>query len=206
MKQLTKDQLKLISNAFGIPIDHLRAIIRVECSGGGFNNDDTLKIQFEPSWFHKYLETYKIPHTYSFTLKERGIKEYTISANGKTLTNGIENQKGEYEDYNIALSIHKESAMLATSYGMGQTMGFNFKACGFAKVEHMVNSYQENESNQVIGMCNFIQNNMKLYKAVKEADWRTVSYIYNGPLCEQEPFNYVRKLKEEHALIIKQNG
>ena len=87
----------------------------------------------------------------------------------------------EYKRYLKAAEIDEECAMLATSWGMGQCMGFNYKACGYNSVKAFVNAMYESERNQLLAMCNFIKSNQKMYKALQNKDFKTFASIYNGP-------------------------
>lgn len=195
MKKLTLDQINSICASFGIEKEALRTIIRVECSGDGFNEDGSLKIQFEPLWFARYLKQFGIPYQME-VISINGRDEYNISAKSIKFSNGIETQSQEYEAFNKACLIHKEAAMLSTSFGMGQIMGFNHKAAGYATAEHMVIDFKNSEMFHVIGMVRFMRANKNLWAAFKSKNWDRVAFYYNG--AAYKSMKYDTKLAAEY--------
>jgi len=49
------DKIKEISNQFSFDWRVIAAFIEVETGGKGFNSDGKIMIQFEPSWFKRYV-------------------------------------------------------------------------------------------------------------------------------------------------------
>lgn len=178
---ISKNDITQIANSVGLDYPRLMAFISVESGGKGFNDDGKIVIQFEPTWFHKYLDHFKIPHTYSSVLNTDGKKEYVIQAGDKRIQNGVQGQLAEWNSFNTAFAIHPESAMLATSIGLMQVMGFNFSDCGYPSVNAMYDSFKKGEYQQIQGGANFIKSNAGLYQALRNKDWAKVAYYYNGP-------------------------
>lgn len=165
-KELTKEDKANLSKKFDISIPLIDTVLEVESSGSGFQNG-RIKIQFEPYWF----------------------KHYT----GHRIANGVETQSKEWEAYNYAKTLDAHSAMLSTSWGLGQIMGFNFKKAGYPDVESMVESFIESEYEQLYGMLSFIKFNRAMYNALKMQIWHVFAYHYNGELYKK--FNYDEKLE-----------
>lgn len=165
--KITDQQVKDLAAAFGFPLSAVRAFIKVESSGNGFVNGK-ITIQFEPHIFKRYTK--------------------------KVINNGVEGQTKEWEAFNQAWKIDPQATMLSTSFGMGQIMGFNHKAAGFATVGAMVDAFKTGEHEQVKGMLNFIKSNVNLRTAMKTLDWKKLAYYYNG--ANYAVNKYDQKLKQ----------
>lgn len=194
MLQITKNQIIEIAKEFQVDYPSTKAVILKESSGSGFQNGRIL-IQFEPHVFSAELTKRKIKHDLEVIKKDsRGLKTYKLTAfigdREITIVNGVETQTPEWKTFEIACQIHRESALLATSYGMGQIMGFNYRLAGFrdqyngsgvmisSGVETMFKLFSESEYYQVRGMFNFI----KAYGLIDELqrkDWKGFAAGYN---------------------------
>lgn len=179
-KSLTTDQVKNLALINGYESPALKAVINVESSGHGFSEvTGRIIIQFEPSWF------------------KRLYKDWSAHAAGHTWkNNGVSNQTIEWQAFNDAFAINKEAAMQATSVGMMQVMGFHYKLLGFKSAGEMWDYAKESEANQVDLGIRFIKSNSKLEKALKEKDWATFAYYYNG--AGYKKFNYDNRLAHEY--------
>lgn len=165
----TKDRHEF-AEKFGIEHKILCAVLKVESAGRGFSKDGKIKIQFEPYHFRKYTNI--------------------------RIENGVQNQKIEYEAYFKAVDINEEAAMLSTSWGLGQVMGFNHKRAGFKTVQEMVLIFNSSEYYQLGGMLNFIKSNKKMFTALIERKWDIFAYYYNGKYYKK--FNYDVKLQSAY--------
>lgn len=167
--KLSTDDYARLGVEFGLDVKLLKTVVIVEASGAGFDaKTGLIKIQFEPAWFERFTRT--------------------------KILNGVELQKAEYEAFNKAYAINREAAMRATSWGLGQVMGFNHKEAGYKSVGEMVDAFRVSEYYQVRGMLKFIANNSKMFKALKTKDWATFAKLYNGK--NYEKLGYDKKLNE----------
>ncbi|MFC6998083.1 N-acetylmuramidase family protein [Rufibacter roseus] len=170
-KILTIDQCRKLAKEFDIELAVLLAVKEVEAGKRGFDPaTGKIIIQFEPHWFKRYSRVW--------------------------VPNGVESQEPEWKAFNKAFAINAEAAMLSTSIGLMQVMGFNYKAAGFKSVHEMWDRCKESEEEQMRAGLNFIKNNPALYKAAKEKDWHTFAYHYNGAgykalakRLKREPYN-----------------
>lgn len=176
MKYLDTVQKTELARKFAIELAALNTIVEIESSGAGFDpKTGEIKIQFEPYWFQKYTQ--------------------------QRIANGVENQPAEWKAYRQAEAIDKEAAIKATSWGLGQIMGFNFKTAGYATPEKMVDDFKISEAKQLEGMLTFIRNNPPMYRALQKRDWETFARLYNGP--QYKKFNYHTKLKTTYEKYSK---
>lgn len=180
---MTNQQIAHIAKNFGLTFAQLKAFVTVESGGKGFDDKTgKLIIQFEPSWFKR-----KAPYTPS----------------GLWSLNKVDVQAKEWEAFNNAFKLNPNAAMESTSIGLMQVMGFHYKNLGFRDVGDMWDFAKVDEVNQLILGIRFVQLNHKLLNALKNNDWRTVAYFYNGE--QYEKFNYHNRMADAHAkaLLIK---
>lgn len=153
------DKIKEISNQFSFDWRVIAAFIEVETGGKGFNSDGKIMIQFEPSWFKRYVPN---------------------APAGVWSTNKVDVQSKEWEAFNNAFAINKEAAMLSTSIGLGQIMGFHYKRLGYKTVGEMWDDAKKGIDRQIWQICEFIRTDNKLKDAIKRKDWHMIATIYNG--------------------------
>lgn len=158
--KLTRQQITEIANSINVGYAELMAFISVESGGLGFAEDTgKIIIQFEPAWFRK-----NAPYAPS----------------GAWTLNKVERQTAEWIAFNDAFKKNPTAALLSTSIGLMQVMGFNFAKCGHKTVNAMWDDFKLGEYQQVKGAANFIKNTPNLWAALKAKDWAEVAYYYNG--------------------------
>lgn len=149
-------------------VAHIKAVATVESKGGGFLEDGRLVIRFEGHWFRKltkgkYDKTHPdISHPYD--------------------PKGTRN-KGPVSDYlrlKIAMSLDTDAALLSTSWGKWQVMGFNASDAGYTSVHTMIDDYKTGEGAQLLSFCTFVINK-HIDDELREGDFDGFAYIYNGP-------------------------
>ncbi|WP_372999464.1 N-acetylmuramidase domain-containing protein, partial [Lutispora sp.] len=177
-KEKYGDIIDEMANELGVDPDLLAAVILVESSGSGFV-DDNLKIRFENHIFvgkagHSDLITHGSPkwtgHQWRSSTKEKWQKVHT----GK--------QSGEYAAFEFALSIDEDAAYESISMGMGQIMGFNYKAAGYNSAKEMYEDFNKGNEQQLKGMITFFKNynNGNTLKALQKGDLKSFVTQYNG--------------------------
>ena len=93
-----------------------------------------------------------------------------------------------YAEIEAAYEMRSEAALMATSWGLGQIMGSNFKMTGSASVEEMVNQAMESEVNQLHHMIGFIKSSGLIDK-LKALDWAGFAKGYNGPAYAKNAYD-----------------
>lgn len=159
MKKEIIDIVKLAAKIYGIEWQVLAAFIEVETGGSGFNTDGKIMIQFEPSWFKK---------------------QAPYAPSGLWSLNGVDVQRKEWEAFNCAFGKDKNAAMMSTSIGLGQIMGFHYKRLGYVSVGAMWDDAKSGIDRQVYQIVKFIQTDNKLLNAINSLDWHIIATIYNG--------------------------
>jgi len=170
-KTITTEQIKALAQAYGIEYAALMAVIEVESSGVGFNPPTGyLIIRFEPSWFKREFSDWQ-------------------DRPGEWLNLPPGNQTEEYRLFDNAFAIDAIAAMLATSVGMMQVMGFHYKELGFASVSAMWDYVKINEANQVEVGLRFIKSEPVLLQALKAKNWPLFALHYNGSAYEENHYD-----------------
>jgi len=93
-----------------------------------------------------------------------------------------------YAEIEAAYEMRPSAALMATSWGLGQIMGSNFKMTGSASVEEMVRQAMESETNQLHHMIGFIKSAGLLDK-LKAKDWAGFAKGYNGPAYAKNAYD-----------------
>lgn len=199
---LTKDQVTAIAASAGLSYAEVMAFVSVESGGKGFSDTTgRLIIQFEPTWFHRYLVTFKVPHTFESTVLADGTKGYKLTAGEYSFTNGVQGQTSEWQAFDVAFKIHQDAAMLSASIGLMQIMGFHYKECGYDTVGHMWDDFKKGDANQVAAAVRFIKSQSALYQALKAHDWAKVAYYYNGQAYHE--YHYDTRIASAFATYSK---
>lgn len=165
-KKLTSLDISKLGALIGVGEDEIHAFLEVETSGGGFDKEGRPKILFEPHVFDRNLGETKRTRA-----RELGISYPRWGT--------IPYPKDSYPILTRAMAIDRAAALKACSWGIGQTLGENHKACGFVDVETMVEVYCSSEFAQLQGAINFIISN-NLDDDLRRHDWSGFARGYNG--------------------------
>ncbi|HXG94155.1 MAG TPA: N-acetylmuramidase family protein [Blastocatellia bacterium] len=144
----------------------IKAIVEIESRGSGFLADRRPVILFEGHWFSRYTN-----HVYDRTHPKISYPKWTK----KFYLGGAR----EYERFNEALALNRRAALMSTSYGLFQIMGFNFALCGFADVESFYAAMCRSERDQLRAFVNLIKST-RLDDELREKRWAAFAYQYNG--------------------------
>jgi len=171
-KKLTEAQIAAQAKALGIEVAALRAVIEVECKGSGFNEDGTPVILFERHVMRQRLIANK-----------RDIDLSLISAERPDLCSKSTGAYGLYSAQhgrlNAAAQYHRDSALESASWGLGQVMGYHWKALEYPSLQAFINAMYKDEASQLDAMCRYIKVN-NLVNALKNKDWKAFARGYNG--------------------------
>ncbi|MDO4427151.1 MAG: N-acetylmuramidase family protein [Moraxella sp.] len=192
--KLTNAQIAAIARENGLEPALLAAVVEVEAAGSGFV-DAKPKILFEPHIFYRRLGEmgYK-----SLREKMRQVAPHLIyplwrtypygklSAQHQRLEAAINAlflvlpslDKNTPEDKKIIDDV-RAAALESCSWGLGQVMGFHWRALGYASLQEFVNAMYTSEALQLSAMCRFMKKN-GLFRPLKSYDWKGFARGYNG--------------------------
>jgi len=91
----------------------------------------------------------------------------------------------------------RNAALASASWGLGQVLGTNANAVGFANIQNMVAAMTGSEDGQLQAVVGFIQAK-NLQTALQQQDWVTYAEKYNGPNYAQN--QYDQRLGQAHVL------
>ena len=197
-------EIKRIADTVGLPPAIIDALISVESNGSGFiiiDGKKLPKILFEPHVFTKYTGgKYDKKGNYisggKFIDSHPHLSKKSFS---ETKSSGHYN-KSQWPLFREALKLNPIAAMMSTSWGLGQVMGFNFKAAGYSSVENFVKDMHVSEERQSLAMVRLIMSSPSMKKALINKDWTTLVKLYNG--TGQVEY-YSRQLKAAYEKSIK---
>lgn len=193
--------------AFGLDPKAVYGVMWAESNGKWMDpKTGKILIRFEPHVFAR-LTAEK-----ALNKKSRATKEEAEKYGAKVLNPGmahindgrgrIKSQALEWETLAKAQAIDPERAVMATSFGLGQIMGSNYKAAGFNTAQEMLAAFTSGAEGQVMGMLRFITSDAKMAKAIKEQDWPAFVAIYNrAPAGTPNNNDYVKRVKEAMAKL-----
>lgn len=165
----------------------IRAVAEVEASGGGFCPDGFPKLLFEGHKFHLFTKG-------KFTASHPTISypSWTRKFYGKTW----QEERARFEQ---AMKLDRTSALLSTSFGLFQVMGFNYAECGFKTVQQFLNAMCKSENSQLAIFTQFIINR-GLADELRDLRWADFARLYNGP--GQVPY-YADKMSKAYVKLKK---
>ena len=180
-KKLTEAQIQAQALGLGIEVAALKAVIEVECKGSGFNADGTPAILFERHVFRQRLIANKRDLDLALAIRERP-DLCNKSAGGYGL------YSAQHGRLNAAAQYHRDSALESASWGIGQVMGYHWKALDYPTLQNFINAMYRDEASQLDAMCRYIVTN-KLINALKNKDWRAFARGYNGPAYAKNSYD-----------------
>ena len=152
----------------GCDVATVKAICSVESKGKGFNPDGSVVTLFEGHIFYKYTSG-KFAKSHPDLCYQRWTRQFY----GKTV-------KQEKDRLNRAMSLDANAAMMSTSWGMFQIMGFNHVRCGYRNVSHFVKDMGLSERQQLIAFVKFVKS-IGAADELQSKDWAGFARLYNGP-------------------------
>ena len=192
-KKLTEAQIQAQALGLGIEVAALKAVIEVECKGSGFNADGTPVILFERHVFRQRLIANGKAATADKAMRERP------DLCNKTMGNyGL--YSAQHGRLSAAAQYHRDSALESASWGIGQVMGYHWKALGYPTLQNFINAMYRDEASQLDAMCRFIKVN-GLVDEMQRKDWVTFARVYNG--ADYRKNQYDIKLAKAYAKFAK---
>ena len=165
--------------ALGVDRATIWAVIGVETSGCGFLADRRPKILYERHLFHRLT---------GGAFDDGDISSAEPGGYGR-------GGAAQYDRLARAIELDREAALMSASWGLGQVLGANFSASGFADVEEMVRQMAASEDRQLLAMSSFIVTN-GMDGFLRRLDWTAFAKAYNGPAFKKN--RYDDRLRAEH--------
>jgi len=164
---LSSIDVAMVGRRIGAGEDEIHAVLAVETAGGGFDKLGRPRMLFEPHVFNRELAPglkLTAAQGQGLAYPKWGTKPYPADS---------------YGAFERAFRIDPAAALRSASWGIGQIMGFNHKAAGYASAGDMVAAFCESEKAQLDAMISFIVSE-GLDDDLRRHDWSGFARGYNG--------------------------
>lgn len=167
----------------------LWSLVAVETKEFGFLSDRRPQILFERHVFHKR------------TLGRFSATNPEISDPKR---GGYVGGAGEYDRLARAMQLDESAALESASWGLGQVMGFNWKAAGFTNVRTFVAAMVAGENAHLEALVNFILANSALFDSIKKHNWARIAFYYNG--ASYKDGHYDDRLEQHYRVFLDKDS
>jgi hypothetical protein len=185
-----------IAEPFGIDPYFTYAVGTVESNNTPFLPNGSPIVRFEKHVFLRQLKKHKA----SASMIDRANRLKGSNFNTLVSAMSIEDKVAAMSTVESALELDDYCAMMATSYGIFQIMGFNHQSAGYNTVASFVEAMGKSEENQIKAFCNFIKDN-NLVSVMKKLDFATFARRYNGPNYAENSYDV--KLRKAYNAVKK---
>jgi len=183
-RRLDDVDLPRLGARIGVGEDEIHAVLDVESRGSGFDAQGRPLILFEPHRFYALLGS------------SRARDEAIVRGLAYPVWGARPYPKDSYPRLIEAMSIDETAALKSASWGLGQIMGENHKAAGYATVQRMVAAFCDDEEAHLAAMVAFIKES-RLDDELRRHDWHGFARGYNGPLYAKH--DYAGRLARAYA-------
>jgi hypothetical protein len=163
---LSQAGIDAAASACNCPQPELWAVISTETSGCGYLRDRRPKILFERHIFSRLTDGV-------FDADDPDVSQPTAGGYGPSGAH-------QYDRLAAAIQLNEDAALQSASWGLGQILGENCKATGFAQAADMVKDMVESEDKQLLAMANFLKSR-RLDDLLRAHNWAGFARQYNGP-------------------------
>jgi hypothetical protein len=162
------------ARTFSLPVDAALAVFWVESNQAYDPRSGLVIIRFEPAVFRR--------------------------KSGQSVSYSRGGQQDEWRNLARAHAVAAEAALLSTSYGLPQLMGFNWHVTRHPSLPAMIIAFQNSCVEQVAGFFAFVAQN-GLVRPILQGDWRSFTRGYNGPgNVEEYSGKLIRALRVIYSL------
>lgn len=218
-RYVSEEAFAQTARTLGVEEAVVRALAEVESRQDSYLPDGRLTILFERHWFYRKLQSalaFKASQDHVLAVlgisipdgeKNRSAKvlEAVVSRNDNicsAATGGYKGNGAEWGRLEEAVKYDSEAAYASASYGGFQIMGFNHNRCGYNKPSDMMLGFAKSESDQFIGVCNFIRSDAAMLAKLRAKNWAAFAEAYNG--SDYRKNKYDEKLATAYAKWVKQ--
>lgn len=171
-EQLTREQIIEEAVSLNIQPPVLIAVIDIEAAGEGFISKTDLRMK---CLFEAHVFSAETNHRFDRTHPNLSSKQWNKTLYGRGGAH-------QYERIIQATELDETAALKATSWGLGQVLGRNYKMVGFDTPQAMVEELKQGECQQLNAMTEFCCASGALkYLQQSQPGFRGFARIYNGP-------------------------
>lgn len=191
-RELTADAYKHAAWMLACDIPAIRAVADTESGKlGGFNDDDSPVILYEPHEFHRHTGG-----KFDARYPDLSYPKWRPGQYGKN--------SDQHPKLARAIELDRDAALKSCSWGTFQIMGGNHRAAGYLTVQRMVNAAHNSADDHLRMFVNYIISRNGLIDALRGHDWKTFAMIYNGPRYAEN--NYDTRMREAYEKFAKEKS
>ena len=172
---LTQGDFEWAAKELGCEVSAIKAVDAVESKGEGFLPCGLPTILFEAHIFSKLTN-----HAYDKSHPKISSRKW----NRKLYIGG----KAEHQRLELAASLNRDAALQSCSWGRFQVMGFNWKLCGYSKLQAFINSMYRSERGHLEAFVGYVKGK-KLDKHLRNKNWDAFAAGYNGEEYKQNKYD-----------------
>lgn len=187
-KFLTEQQIKDAAKNANIEYAALKAVIEVEARSSGFFSNGEPAILFERHVFWRQLGAIRW-----FTMRLKIMALHPRVCN--KYSGGYGYFSEQHDKLRIAASYNRDAALQSASWGIGQVMGYHWKALDYPSLQQFINDMYHSEAKQLEAMIRYIKVN-NLVDELQRHDWAGFARGYNGAGYKRN--NYDEKLRQAY--------
>ncbi|MAE92695.1 MAG: hypothetical protein CMI67_24490 [Pelagibaca sp.] len=191
VRYLTRQAYIDAARELNVDVAVIMAVAKVESAGDGFiKGSDLPKMLFEGHWFHGFTEG-------------RFDADYPSISYPTWTKAHYKGGRGEYDRLLTAIRINNgnpQPALLSSSWGRFQIMGFNYDKAGYSNVEDFVNAMSSDENAHLRAFVSFIRTT-GLDDELQKLEWANFARQYNGKGYEKNAYHI--KMASEFAACRK---
>ncbi len=176
-RSLTEEDYREAALELDCEVRAIKAVAKTESRGAAFDFRQRPTILFEPAKFHLYSGYHFVRSHPNLQLVN---KHY----------GGPEQQWKRLEE---AYGLDAQAAILATSWGKFQTMGFNYFQAGFAMLEVFLTAMCASEKAQLDAFVAFIKYSKERLKGLQKKNWAEFAKYYNGDNYRENNYDVVMR-------------
>jgi hypothetical protein len=190
-KRIEDLDLPRIGALIGVGEDEMHAVLDVESAGSGFDAKGRPKMLFEPHIFYRELakDPAKRAQAVAQGVAYEGWRPGTYPSDS-------------YPRLLLAMKIDETAALRSASWGLGQILGNNHLAAGYATVQEMVIDFTKDEDKHLEAMIRFIKAK-KLDDELRNHEWAAFARGYNGAMYAAHGYHLKLKSAFERWKKIK---
>ncbi|NNE68283.1 MAG: DUF3380 domain-containing protein [Pyrinomonadaceae bacterium] len=163
-RRLSNEDFCRAADRLDCSVAAIKAVATVESRGNGFDTKDRPKILFERHKFAKFTNgRYNATHPH--------ISNWKAGGYGRS--------SAQYDRFSEAFMLDPKAAMMSSSWGKFQVMGFNYAVCGYRTVDEFVEAMKQDEGNHLDCFVEYVIVN-RLDDELRKRKWADFAKGYNG--------------------------
>jgi hypothetical protein len=182
-KRLNIQDFTEAASELGVETEVIIAVCEVEAPMGGFFTDGQPTILFERHKFHQFTS---------------GIYSGKHADISNPRPGGYIGGIREHFRLQKAAELNREAALKSASWGKFQLMGFNYKLCGFSRLQYFINAMYSSEKLQLKAFVKFIKS-VGLSDELQRKDWKGFARGYNGRAYYKNAYD--RKIEKAYIRL-----